>query len=69
MKGNFLAVARKSNLIKTKPNTVGEAFRLPLRTLKKILTAIIKANVKIAFPLGKVSIAALAYTVACNRRD
>jgi len=35
------------------PDTVGEAFRLPLRTLKKILTSITEANGKISLPLGE----------------
>ena len=35
-------------LIKIMPDTVEESFRLPLRTVKKNLTAITKANTKIA---------------------
>ena len=34
-------------------DTVGEAFRLPLRTLKKILTSITDANGKISLPQGE----------------
>jgi len=52
------------------PDTVGEAFRLPLRTLKKILTSITEADTEIAFPQGLVAIAGRQpFTVARNRRD
>ena len=42
----------KINLIKIKPYTVGEAFRLPLRTVKKNLTSITEANGLISLPAG-----------------